>query len=48
MKKKMNILVPIACLSVGVGSLMYSYMKMHPIKTAMVKADVKNAMKDLK
>lgn len=44
----MNMLVPIAAFSVGVGSLMYSYMKMHPAKTAKVKNEVKNMMKDLK
>lgn len=47
--KKMNMVGAIACFSLGVGSsLAYSYMKKHPVKTAIVKNDVKNMMKDLK
>lgn len=48
MKKNMNMIVPIACACVGVGSMMYTYMKKHPVKTQVLKNDVKNMMKDLK
>ncbi len=39
-------LASIALASIGVGSMMYSYAKMHPIKAKMLANDVKNMMKD--
>lgn len=46
MKKNMHTMIPLA-ICIGAGSLMYSYMKMHPIKAKAIKSDVKNMMKDL-
>lgn len=48
MKKKMNMLMPLAMLSLGVGALMYTYTKKHPVKTKVLVNDVKSMMKDLK
>lgn len=48
MKKKMNLLLPLAMFSIGAGALMYTYTKKHPVKTKVLVSDVKSMMKDLK
>lgn len=44
--KKTGLMASLALASLGVGSLIYSYSKMHPIKAKMIAKDVKNMMKD--
>ncbi|MCI8497922.1 MAG: hypothetical protein HFG33_00775 [Bacilli bacterium] len=48
MKKSKMAMASVALASLGLGSLMYSYVKMHPIKAKAVAKDMKNVMKDLK
>lgn len=44
----MKMAASFALASIGVGSLMYSYAKMHPLKTKKAINDMKNMVKDLK
>lgn len=46
--KKMSVMIPLAMASVGIGALMYTYTKKHPVKTKVLVNDVKSMMKDLK
>lgn len=48
MKKSKMAIASVALASIGVGTLMYTYAKMHPIKAKAVAKDMKNVMKDLK
>ncbi len=50
MKKKDNLalLASLAFASIGIGTMAYSYAKMHPLKAKKVANDMKNMMKDLK
>lgn len=48
MMKKMKTIIPLAAVSLGIGALMYSYTKKHPVKTKVLVSDVKNMMKDFK
>lgn len=47
-KKDAKMLASLALASAGIGSLLYSYMKMHPIKAKVIAHDMKNIMKDFK
>lgn len=38
----------LALAAVGIGSLVYSYTQMHPVKTQKAIKDMKNMVKDLK
>ncbi len=44
----MTLLASFALASIGVGTFVYSYTKMHPIKTRRIATDVKNMVKDFK
>lgn len=48
MKKSNKAIATIALASLGIGSLMYTYSKMHPLKSKMVVSDMKKMVKDLK
>ncbi len=47
-KKDMTLLASMAFASLGVGTLVYTYMQKHPIKTKRLANDMKSMMKDLK
>lgn len=44
----MKMVASLALAGIGVGSLLYSYTKMHPIKTQKAINDIKSMVKDLK
>lgn len=47
-KSDTSLFAGLALASLGVGSLIYSYMQMHPAKCKAIANDMKNMMKDFK